>query len=79
MSPSPQKRYRCRFCGRVLPAWLAVAREPDAALLLNHLSQQHPDQVGAYLDQIHTDAEQTRVVLQAFEVVEADEPPEGGT
>jgi hypothetical protein len=41
-SPRPQKRYRCRFCGAVLPAWLPVAREPNGSMLLHHLSQQHP-------------------------------------
>ena len=25
----PQKRYRCRFCGRVLPAWLPAAQAPE--------------------------------------------------
>jgi hypothetical protein len=68
------RRYRCLSCGAVLPAWLPVAKRPDGALLLHHLAQQHPDQVGAYLDQIHTDADHDRVVVQAYTVVEEDEP-----
>jgi hypothetical protein len=70
----PPRRYRCLYCGAVLPAWLPVAKRPDGALLLHHLAQQHPDQVGAYLDQIHTDADHDRVVVQAYTVVEEDEP-----
>jgi hypothetical protein len=46
---APRKCYRCRLCGHVLHAWLPAARQPDGALLLGHLAQQHPDQVGAYL------------------------------
>jgi hypothetical protein len=47
--PRPPKRYRCCYCGRVFDAWLPVAGEPDGAMLLGHLSHQHPDRVGAYL------------------------------
>jgi hypothetical protein len=42
-------RYRCPFCGHVLPAWLPVTQRPNGAMLLHHLSQSHPDQVGPYL------------------------------
>jgi len=35
------KRFTCRFCGRVPPAWLPVPKRPDGALLLGHLSQSH--------------------------------------
>jgi hypothetical protein len=52
-SPRPQKRYRCRLCGRLLNAWLPVPGEPNGAMLLHHLSSQHPDQVGAYLTRMH--------------------------
>jgi hypothetical protein len=31
-TPRPRPRYRCRFCGVVLSAWLAVPGEPDGAL-----------------------------------------------
>jgi hypothetical protein len=51
---TPTRRYRCRFCGRLLSAWLPVAREPDSALLLGHLAQAHRNQVGAYLARMHT-------------------------
>ena len=27
------RRYRCRLCGLMLPAWLPVTREPDGAML----------------------------------------------
>ena len=50
-----RRRYRCRFCGHVLPAWLPMAKRPDGAMLLHHLSQQHPDQVGPYLERMRTE------------------------
>jgi hypothetical protein len=43
---TPRRRYRCTFCGVLLPAWLAVAERPNGAMLLGHLGQDHPDQVG---------------------------------
>jgi hypothetical protein len=41
------KRFTCRFCGRVLPAWLPAAQAPDGARLLHHLSRSHPTRSGA--------------------------------
>jgi hypothetical protein len=66
------KRYRCRFCGLILPAWLTAAKQPNGAMLLHHLSQRHPDHVGQYLDQMHTDEDHDPVIVQAYEVVEDD-------
>jgi hypothetical protein len=43
--PSSQRRYRCRYCGAILPAWLPAAQRPDGAMLFNHLSAMHPDEV----------------------------------
>jgi hypothetical protein len=63
------KRYRCRFCGVTLPAWLPVAKRPDGAMLLYHLSQQHHDQVGPYLERMRTEDIAT-VAAEAYEVVE---------
>jgi hypothetical protein len=40
------RRYRCRYCGHDLPAWLPAAKRPNGAILLYHLGQHHPDQVG---------------------------------
>ena len=65
----PRKRYRFRFCGVVLPAWLPVAKRPESSMLLYHLGQQHPDQVGPYLERIWTECIAT-VAAEAFEVVE---------
>jgi hypothetical protein len=50
-----RKRFKCRFCGTVLPAWLLVAKRPDGAMLLYHLGQHHPDQVGPYLERMRTE------------------------
>jgi hypothetical protein len=39
-------------------------------MLLHHLSQSHPEQVGAYLDRMHTTEDIARMAAEAFEVVE---------
>jgi hypothetical protein len=66
----PRRRYRCRYCGHELPAWLPAAQAPDGALLLHHLAQQHPTEVGAYLARMPTDDDHEPVVVEAFEVIE---------
>jgi hypothetical protein len=65
-----RKRYRCRACGAELPAWLPVAQAPDGVMLLHHLAQQHPAEVGTYLARMPTDDDHDRVV-EAYEVLEA--------
>jgi hypothetical protein len=65
------RHYRCRYCGATLPAWLPVARRPNGAMLLYHLSQQHSDQVGPYLERMRTEDIGT-VAAEAFELIEAD-------
>ena len=37
----PQKRYRCRYGGRVLPGWLPVAQRPDGAMLRAPGAEEH--------------------------------------
>ena len=56
--------HRCRFCGAVLPAWLPAVQRPNGALLIGHVSQRHPDQIGPYLARMRT-ACITTVVLEA--------------
>jgi hypothetical protein len=68
----PRKRYRCRFCGAMLNTYLPWAKAPNGALLLGHLGQHHPDQVGPYLERMQTEDIAT-VAAEAFEVVEEDE------
>jgi hypothetical protein len=48
-----------------------VAKKPEGSVLLYHLSQHHPDQVGSYLRRMETECI-TTVVVEAFEVVEQD-------
>jgi hypothetical protein len=67
---STRKRYRCRYCSAELPAWLPAFNEPNGAMLLDHLAQQHPGEVGAYLKRMPTDNDHDRVVVEAYEVVE---------
>jgi hypothetical protein len=64
-----RKRYRCRFCGALLPAWLPVAQRPEASMLLYHLGQHHLEVVGPYLWRMETECIDA-VVVEAFEVVE---------
>ena len=68
--PRPRPRYRCRFCGFVFSAWLAVPGEPDGALLLGHIRQSHPAELTPFLEQVHTDDDITPAIVQAYEVVE---------
>jgi hypothetical protein len=65
----PRPRYRCRFCGTELPAWLPMAKRPEASMLLYHLGQHHLEEVGPYLQRMETECI-TTVVVDAYEVVE---------
>jgi hypothetical protein len=71
MTP-PCPRYRCRYCGALLPAWLPVAKRPEWSMLLYHLGQQHPDQVGPHMARMRTECIAT-VAAEVFEVVEENE------
>ena len=71
---SPRKRYRCRYCGLELLAWLLVAKRPEGAMLLHHLGDRHPDQVGPYLARMRTEDIAT-VAAEAYEVVEENHSP----
>jgi hypothetical protein len=73
--PRPRSRFRCRFCGVTFLAWFSVPGEPDGALLLHHITQSHPNELGFYLDQMHSDDDITPAILQAYEVVEAPATP----
>jgi len=68
--PRPPRRYRCRYCGIELPAWLPVFQAPDGPLLLHHLGARHPTEVGAYLACIRTHDDVDRVAAEAYEAVE---------
>jgi hypothetical protein len=65
----PRKRYRCRFCGAVLPAWLPVAKRPEGAMLLYHLGQHHLAEAAPYLQCMETESID-RVLAELFEGVE---------
>jgi hypothetical protein len=39
-------------------------------MLLQHVSQAHPRELGRYLNQMHTTDDITPAIVQAFEVVE---------
>jgi hypothetical protein len=69
-TPRPRPRFRCRFCGITLSAWLAVPGETDGATLLHHVAQSHPAELGRYLDQMHTTDDITPAIVQDYEVVE---------
>ena len=65
------KGFKCRDCGRVLPAWLPAAKWPNGAMLLHHLGDMHPTEVGPYLTRMETEDIAT-VAAEAFEVVEGE-------
>jgi hypothetical protein len=65
-------RFKCKFCGAVLPAWLRVPKRPEGSMLLYGLGQHHPDQVGPYLARMETECIDT-MAAEAYEVVEEDE------
>ncbi len=67
----PKKRYRCRLCGRELPAWLPIFRRMDAAMLLHHLGQDHGEEVTPYLDRMDSEADIDRILLEVFDPVDA--------
>ena len=67
-----RRRYRCRYCGVVFNAALPVTQRPNGAILLHHLSQSHPDQVGPYLERMRTE-DIAMVAAEAYEVVEGEE------
>jgi hypothetical protein len=65
-------RYRCRFCGALLPAWLPAFKQPDGAMLLYHLGHQHRDRLKGLLDRMRTVDDIAPVAAEAFEVVEVE-------
>jgi hypothetical protein len=62
---------RCRDCQLILPGWLRVQNQPDAALLLHHLGVRHPTGAQAYLNRIGGHEDIDAVVMEAFERLEA--------
>lgn len=70
---TPYPRYRCRFCGLELPAWLPVAKAPNGAMLLMHLSPRHRAEmpVKRLLERIRTE-DIAETAAEAFEVVEEE-------
>jgi hypothetical protein len=49
-----RKRFKCRSCSTLLPAWLPVAKRPEGSMLLYHLGQHHLEEVGPYLQRMET-------------------------
>jgi hypothetical protein len=49
---------------------------PNGSMLLGHLSQRHPTELGPILEQMRT-GDMAQVAAQAFEVIEEPQP-EGG-
>jgi hypothetical protein len=64
IQPRAHKRYRCRSCGLRLPAWLPMPEAPDGAMALEHLSQQHPTELGPFLERMRTTEGRAQVAAQ---------------
>ena len=60
---------RWRYCECLFPGILRIDNTSNGALLLNHLSAMHPDEVGPYLRRIETEDIGT-VAMEAFARVE---------
>jgi hypothetical protein len=71
LTSHPQKRDRCRFCGLELPAWLPVPKRPEASILLYHLGQHHPEEMGPDLERRRTEDIAT-VAAEAYQVVKEE-------
>jgi hypothetical protein len=71
-----RKRFKCQFCGVLLPVWLPAAQRPNGAMLLTHLSQHHRAAGArqALLARMRTEDLAT-VAAEVFEVVEEDDQP----
>jgi hypothetical protein len=52
-----------------------VAQEPNGAMLLHHLTQQHPAEARAYLNRMHRTKDISPIAAEAFEVIEDQETP----
>jgi hypothetical protein len=63
---TPPRRYRCRCCDVILPAWYAVPGVPNGAMLLQHMSQSHPAELRPYLEQMQHTEDIATVIVQAY-------------
>jgi len=70
MGMAIKRRYRCRFCGYNFPAWLPVAKRPNGAMLLNHLSAMHREELRPLLARMAAGGDIDAVVVKAYKVVE---------
>jgi hypothetical protein len=55
------KRFKCKFCGLELRAYLPWAKAPNSALLLGNLSQQHMNQLRPYLTRMEIEWTAARI------------------
>jgi hypothetical protein len=62
-------QYRCRVCGRVLPAWLPAAQRPNGAMRQHHLGDRHPAEAKPSLTRLTTEDIGT-VAAETYTVVE---------
>ena len=69
MISKPKKRYRCRYYGRELPAWLPAPQRPNGAMLLYHLGAMHPTEVRPYMERMRTEDIGT-AAAEAYEIVD---------
>jgi hypothetical protein len=71
-SPRSSKRYKCRFCGFILNAWLPVFQQPNGAMLLQHLLESHRAESRPSVARMRTHEDIGPIAAEACEVIEAE-------
>jgi hypothetical protein len=68
----PRRRYRCTLCGVILNAGLPWTKRPNGALLLGHLSQDHPVELWPFLARMAEGADIAWTSAELYTVVDGD-------
>ena len=65
------RRFKCKFCGAILRAWLPVGQEINGAMLLSHLSQSHRAESPTDVNRMQRTEDIGTIAAEALEVIEA--------
>jgi hypothetical protein len=67
---TPRKRFKCSICQTILPAWYPVPGEPDAPMMLGHLTLCHAKDPRAQLEGVRREEDIIPALLKIFSEVE---------